>query len=131
MGNISVEQNQYDKAVALLEEQGAKVKPIDSASNRMGYSGTNAVVKTKAGIPAEIQVNTPEMIYAKEKPEIARAILGNEKFAEVAAKSGGPGGRGHQLYEEYRSLPESDPRAAELAAESRAYYDHIRNAGGQ
>jgi hypothetical protein len=128
---IVVEQSQYDKAVALLKEQGAKVKSIDPASDPMGYSGTNAVVKTKAGIPAEIQVNTPEMIYAKEKPEIARAILGDEKYAELVDKSGVPGGRGHQLYEEYRSLPEGDERAAKLAAESRAYYDQVRTAGGQ
>jgi len=97
----------------------------------MGYSGTNAVVKTKTGLPAEIQVNTPEMIYAKESSANARAILGEEKYSELAAKTGVPGGRGHQLYEEYRSLSAGDPRAADLARESRAYYDHIRQAGGQ
>ena len=89
------------------------------------------MVKTKAGIPAEIQVDTPDMIFAKEKPEIARAILGERKYADIAAKSEVPGGRGHQLYEEYRNLPAGDPRAAELAAESRSYYDHIRNTGGR
>ena len=36
---IVVERSQYDKAVALLKEQGAKVKSIDSASEPMGYSG--------------------------------------------------------------------------------------------
>ncbi|HKX31855.1 MAG TPA: peptidoglycan-binding protein, partial [Blastocatellia bacterium] len=65
---VVVEQSQYNKAVALLKQQEAQVKEISAASDPMGYSGTNAVVKTKAGIPAEIQVNTPEMIYAKESP---------------------------------------------------------------
>jgi hypothetical protein len=128
---IVVEQSQYHKAVSLLKEQGAKVKTIDPKTDPMGYSGTNAVVKTKAGVPAEIQVNTPEMIYAKERPEIARAILGDEKYVELATKSGVPGGRGHELYEEYRKLPEGDQRAASLATESRAYYDRVRNIGGQ
>lgn len=128
---IVVEQRQYNKAVALLKKQGAKVKSIESTSDPMGYSGTNAVVKTKAGIPAEIQVNTPEMIFAKEKPEIARAILGEQKYAEISAKSGVPGGRGHQLYEEYRGLASGDPRRDRVAAESRAYYNQVRQAGAQ
>ncbi|HKX31134.1 MAG TPA: hypothetical protein VJ302_25825, partial [Blastocatellia bacterium] len=108
-----------------------QVKEISAASDPMGYSGTNAVVKTKAGIPAEIQVNTPEMIYAKESPANARAILGEEKYSELAAKTGVPGGRGHQLYEEWRSLPPGDPRRGQLEAESRAYYEQVRKAGGQ
>jgi hypothetical protein len=127
---IVVEQSQYGKAVALLEEQASKIKTIDAATDPMGYSGTNAVIKTQAGISAEIQVNTPEMIYAKESPAVAKAILGESKYAELAGETGVPGGRGHELYEAWRSLPEGDPRAASLASESRAYYDGIRQAVG-
>jgi hypothetical protein len=127
---IVVEQSQYDKAVAMLKAQGAKVKTIDATKDPLGYSGTNSVVKTKAGISAEIQVNTPEMIFAKEKPDIAKAILGEEKYAELAEKAGVPGGRGHELYEQYRVLQPNDPRAGTIAAESRAYYDQVRQAGG-
>ena len=71
------------------------------------------------------------MIYAKESPGNARAILGEEKYAELASKTGVPGGRGHQLYEDYRNLPPGDPKRAQLEAESRAYYDQIRRNGGQ
>ena len=46
------------------------------------------------------------MIYAQHKPDIARAILGEKRYAEVTAKSGVPGGRGHDLYEEIVTLPE-------------------------
>jgi hypothetical protein len=84
---IVVDWNQYDKAVALLKEQGAKVKNIDGTSDPMGYSGTNAVIQTKASLPAEIQVNISEMIYAKESPANGRAILGEKKYAELAAKT--------------------------------------------
>ncbi len=128
---IVVEADQYDKAIALLKGQGAKVKNIAPSSNPMGYSGANAIIGTKVGVPAEIQVNTPEMIYAKESPAAAKAILGEEKYAELASRTGVPGGRGHQLYEEYRSLPDGDPRAVELEAQSQAYYDHVRKAGGR
>jgi hypothetical protein len=107
------------------------VKIIDAASDPMGYSGANAIIRTKAGIYAEIQVNTPAMIYAKESPQIARAILGDAKYSELASETGVTGGRGHQLYEQWRSLPVADPRRAQIEAESRAYYDHIRQTGGR
>jgi hypothetical protein len=128
---IVVDWNRYDKAVALLKEQGAKVKNIDGSSDPMGYSGTNAVIKTKTGLTVEIQVNTPEMVYAKESPADGRAIFGENKYAELAAKTGVAGGRGYQLYEAWRSLPPGDPRRDQLEAESRAYYDQVRRAGGR
>jgi hypothetical protein len=128
---IVVDRHQYDKAVALLKEQGAKVKNIDASSDPLGYSGTNAVIKTTAGILAEIQLNLPEMIYAKESPANGRAILGEKKYTELAAKTGVPGGRGYHLYEEWRSLPPGAPRRDQLVAESRAYYDQVRQTGGQ
>ncbi|MEP6873620.1 MAG: DUF6861 domain-containing protein [Burkholderiales bacterium] len=127
---VVVEQSQYGKAVALLEEQASKIKTIDAATDPMGYSGANAVIKTQAGISAEIQVNTPEMIYAKESPSVAKAILGESKYAELAGQTGVPGGRGHELYEAYRSLPAGDAGRTALEAESRAYYDGIRQATG-
>jgi hypothetical protein len=129
---IVVERSQYNNALALLKERGAYVRQIDGASDPLGYSGANSVIRTKAGIPAEIQVNTPEMIYAKETPDIAKAILGEGKYTELASKPGMPlGGRGHKLYEEWRSLPRNDPRRKAIAAESRAYYNQVRQIGGQ
>lgn len=127
---IIVGEKQYGQAVAILRDQGAKVKTITSAADPLGYSGTNVVIRTKAGIPAEIQVNTPGMIYAKESPANAVKILGEAKYAELRMKAGVEGGRGHALYEKYRKLAPGDPRAAEIAAESRAYYDYIRKTLG-
>jgi hypothetical protein len=133
---IIVGEKQYGQAVAILQNQGAKVKTITSAADPLGYSGTNVVIRTKAGIPAEIQVNTPGMIYAKESPANASKILGEAKYAELRMKAGVEGGRGHALYEKYRKLNPNNPKeaklAAEIAAESRAYYDYIRKTlGGQ
>jgi len=123
---IVVEQDQFKNATSLIRNQGAKIKTHDAASNPLGYSGSNAVIMTQAGIPAEIQINTPEMIYAKESPEIAKVILGDEKYADLTSKLGLPGGRGHSLYEDYRSLPDGDSRASKIAAESCEYYNSIR-----
>lgn len=129
---IVEDQNQYNNTVTLLKQQGASIKIHDAATHPLGYSGTNAFIKTEAGIYGEIQVNTPEMIYAKELPPVAKAILGEEKYAELTTKPGmPPAGRGHQLYEEWRSLPEGDPRRGLLEAESRAYHDEVRRIGGK
>jgi hypothetical protein len=128
---IVEDQSQYDKALTLLKQRGADIKTHDATTHPLGYSGTNAFLKTESGLTAEIQVNTPEMIYAKEMPATVRAILGEDEYNRLAAKTGVPSGRSHQLYEEYRSLPEGDPRAADIRREGRAYHDHIRKTGGQ
>ncbi len=75
-------------------------------------------MKTQSGITGEIQVNSPEMIYAKESPANARAILGDETYDAIANRVGVPGGRGHALYEHYRSLPENHPSGKALEQES-------------
>ena len=126
---IVVERSEYDNAVRMLKEQGIPVKNVEAASDPLGYSGAKSVVQTKAGIPAEIQVNTPEMIYAKEPAANAKAILGEQRYAEIAEKAGVPGGQGHAMYEQYRTLPAGDPRAKAIEAQSRAYYDQIRRIG--
>jgi len=69
------------------------------------------------------------MIYAKEQPAIAKAILGDQQYAALAEKAGVPGGGGHQLYEKYRKLPPGDPLRDQLAQESRAYYQRVRTGG--
>lgn len=103
------------------------VKIIDSATDPLGYSGMNVSVPTKAGIPAEIQINSPEMIFAKERPEIARAILGDEAYHKIAAKPGMPaGGKGHEFYERWRSLDPKSPEAKAVAAQSCEYYNAFR-----
>lgn len=61
-------------------------------------------MKTKSGLTAEIQVNTPEMIYAKESPALARELLGDKKYNEIHTKTGIEGGQGHKYYEEWRKL---------------------------
>jgi hypothetical protein len=73
---IAEDQNQYGKTVELLKQQGAKIKTHSADTHPLGYSGTNAFIKTEAGISAEIQVNTPEMIYAKRNPPSRQVNFG-------------------------------------------------------
>jgi len=126
---IVVDEPVFDKVVVLLDKEGATIKVIGPGVDPMGYTGINAKLPTKAGLTGEIQVNSPKMIYAKESPANAKSILGEEKWNEIAAKTNLPGGLGHKLYEEYRSLPLGDPERDRLEIESSAYYNQIRERG--
>lgn len=124
---IVVPQAKIDDVVRDLEQAGAKVKRISPAADEYGYSGVNSNLPTKAGLMSEIQVNSPEMIFAKEPEELARAIIGNDAYADIAARAGVEGGLGHKFYEAGRSLPIGDPQLEAIQVESRAYYETVRS----
>lgn len=126
--SIIVPEERINEAVARLRSQGASVKVIDGATHPLGYSGINTIVTTQSGLRAEIQVNTPEMIYAKESEGVARQQLGNDVYDEIAARTGVPGGKGHDLYEQWRMLDPESAAAKDLAEQSKAYYETIRKA---
>jgi hypothetical protein len=123
---IIVPSEKIDDVVRDLKEAGAAVKRIDPETDPFGYSGVNSNLKTRSGLIAEIQVNSPEMIYAKESEGLARGILGNDAYEEIARKVTVPGGQGHLLYEMGRSLPAESERLSQIEAESRSYYESIR-----
>ena len=127
---IIVDQKNVGAVAAELGKRGADLKIIDGASDPLGYSGVNSSLKTRAGINAEIQVNTPEMIYAKEPPHLARALLGDELYNGVAAKSSVEGGLGHKFYEQWRVLPSKSSEAKAIADQSKAYYNAVRRGNG-
>lgn len=60
----------------------------------MGYSGNIVNIQTSNGLIAEIQVNTDRMIYAKEKPEDAKRILGEKRWKDIQNQTGMKGGAG-------------------------------------
>lgn len=93
----------------------------------MGYFGGNIKVMTDSGLMAEIQVNTPAMLYAKEKD--AQQLLGNVLFNKIKKATGMEPGRGHALYEKFRVMsPEemAGPSGQSLAKQSADYYQKIR-----
>ena len=88
-----------------------------------GYSGLNFVVRLPDERPGEIQVNIPEMIYGKEKEEVARDAIGVETLDPEQVPD--RGGLGHSLYEIYRVAPAG--YIGRLAAMvSRSYYAYLR-----
>lgn len=93
-----------------------------------GYSGNIINLKMPNGIQAEIQVNTPKMIYAKETETNARKILGDKVCDQIAKETGMQGGLGHKYYEDIRILDEVKDIAkiAELTKLSKSYYAHFR-----
>lgn len=92
----------------------------------MGYSGNIVNIRTSNGLTAEIQVNTDRMIYAKELPEEAKRILGENRWNEIRKETGLEGGLGHKYYEEWRMMEKSNPKAIEIAEKSAEYYSHFQ-----
>jgi hypothetical protein len=93
----------------------------------LGYKGNAIIFKTKNGMFGEVQINTPEIIYAKETESIGRKMLGDKKYDEIAKRIGVKGGLGHKLYEEWRVLKEksSTKRKSQIETESKNYYKHF------
>lgn len=131
---LTKNQQAYQTAVEKLtgHPDTVRVTTHTPKAHPMGYSGTRVVVKAPNGHLAEIQVNTPEMIYAKETAAVAKNMLGEKLYEKVKARLGDKieGGKGHQIYEEYRKLdPEKDlAKRMALEAESKQYYDSVRTA---
>ena len=92
----------------------------------MGYSGNIVNIRTSNELTAEIQVNTDRMIYAKELPEEAKRILGENRWNEIHKETGLEGGLGHKYYEEWRMMDKSNPKAIEIAKKSTEYYSHFQ-----
>lgn len=92
----------------------------------MGYSGNIVNIRTSNELTAEIQVNTDRMIYAKELPEEAKRIIGENRWNEIYKEIGLEGGLGHKYYEEWRMMDKSNPKAIEIAKKSAEYYSHFQ-----
>lgn len=92
----------------------------------MGYSGNIVNIRTTNGLTAEIQVNTERMIYAKERPEDAKRILGKKRWEEIHNETGMEGGLGHKYYEQWRILDKSSNEALKIVEKYIEYYSHFR-----
>lgn len=110
-----------------LQRRGAEVSYQNYVET--GYTGYNTKFRFSDGSYGEIQANTPKMIYAKEKPEIAKSIIGAETHARIARETGLEGGRGHALYEKIRTMGKlsNSKEKNELLRQSREYYSHFKS----
>lgn len=98
------------------------VKIVDPSQDPCGYSSITVFVKVQDR-PAEIQINTPEMIFAKQGEKTVQRILGDSLFMKIKMKYNLDGGLGHCFYEIFRA---NLPGAAEAAAASKDYYQYFR-----
>ena len=123
-----VEDLTKEPAVKLFQrDMGISAVKRQTADRYMGYTGTIVNLKMPNGLLAEIQVNTPNMIYAKEPREVAEQLIGKEKWLEIRRETGLEGGLGHKLYEEIRVLKKGDPRRTVLKRQSEEYYKHFQD----
>lgn len=108
-------------------EQAFKVERIKPQSTSLDYSGHLMNVWVSDGIRAEIQVNTPQMIYAKETA--ARDIIGDDIYKAIRKATGLPPGMGHKYYEEWRVMTPAEKaskKGHDLIEKSRQYYEKIK-----
>lgn len=99
-------------------------KFVDPKTDPLGYFGYNTKFRASNGHIAEIQINTPSMIYAKEPAESAIAQLGKELYNKLNKQYNGTGGKGHKYYDAWsKALEELNFKLADkIAKESSTYY---------
>ena len=124
---IIVEKGEIEEVLAELEKSPSHIRTKRQTVDKFdGYSGNIINVSTSNGVVGEIQVNTAKMIYAKEQPEIARTILGDDVYDSIARQVGVEGGRGHYYYELIRVMDSTSPaelkKKHELIEKMRKYY---------
>ncbi len=114
------------KIASEMEKESILVKLKQQNYTSTGYRGYLGNVKLSDGTFGEIQINTPEMIYAKEQPSVAKSVIGTDKWNEINKKTGVQGGLGHDYYEQERVLIGNDAetiaKKEAIQAKSRDYY---------
>jgi hypothetical protein len=97
---------------------------IQTPDKFLGYSGNIVNLEFPNKMVYEIQVNTPEMIYAKETESISKQILGETIWNEIKDKYKVHGGLGHKYYEEIRVLDKvlDADKIFDLTKKSMDYY---------
>ncbi len=108
-----------------IVKRAVKAKITKAETDPLGFSSVNSKFKAN-DIIAEIQVNTPDIIYAKEPADSAKNILGSKLFKDMDKKYKGIGGKGHLMYEKWRVLNAESSRAIAIAKKSREYYSLFR-----
>jgi hypothetical protein len=102
-----------------------QVKEVLPEGDPCGYSSLTVFVRTSNERAAEIQINIPEIIYAKQSESSVTRILGTDGYLRIKGKYQLEGGLGHVLYEIYRVSPASAD-GMEAAEVSKHYYAYFR-----
>lgn len=99
---------------------------VQDFSKTSGYRGFMVHINTGRGKrQGEMQVLSDKMIYAKEKPEVARALIGSKRYDEIRRETGLRGGLGHTYYEKSRDNSRSKRSRRYYERKSREYYKNF------
>lgn len=123
---IVVPRNSIPGVISMLEKSDLFLRHKTQITS-LGYTGHIVNIRTKNGTVGEIQVNTPKMIYAKEKPAEARRILGEDLWNKIREETRMEGGLGHKFYEAYRVLDPESAEAKQILRQSYEYYKHFKD----
>lgn len=109
---------------AILKELGAHPTHIrtkhQSRKDYGGYEGNITNIRVK-GVTGEIQVISPEMIYAKGPMHVAYKMLGKQKFLEIKNRTGLLSGQGHAFYEYLRTQKKGGEKHSKMADQKNYY----------
>lgn len=122
---IIADKKDINSIITDLMKQKSFVR-LKEQNTPLGYVGNIVNLTTDSKLIAEIQVNTPYMIYAKETPQIAKQLLGENTWNKIKKKTNLEGGLGHKFYEEWRVLNPKSRKAIEIAKKSIEYYKHFK-----
>lgn len=126
---IVADKSKLDSIANMLQKDGTlkctRYK-IQSGSSYYGYTGRLLNFRLPNGMVGEIQVNTPEMIFAKEKPDVAKSIIGSARWNSIRNRTGLEGGLGHEYYEKIRVLDKGTEEYEKYVRLSEAYYAHFQ-----
>ncbi|WP_196815166.1 RHS repeat-associated core domain-containing protein [Photorhabdus temperata] len=127
---IVVENDQISSVRKVMKHYvGADIKTIEPTRKSFGYSGVNSTMKTRVGVVGEIQINSPDMIFAKESERNARRVLGDAKFDALDAHYSArnvDGGQGHLFYDILRDPSSREDLKTTLTDVSMRYFDKFR-----
>lgn len=102
---VVVAYKDLDSVVADLRKDPRFIKvKVQEGADYFGYKGVITNLQTQNGLIAEMQVNTPGMIYAKVSKNTALKLIDEKTYDMIAKKTGLPGGLGHKYYEKIRVL---------------------------
>lgn len=134
---IILPEENIESALAELQKNSrfSRLKRQDDAGS--GYKGNIVNLSFGQGFMTEIQVNTAEMIYAKETVADAYRILGGKEYRRIYSQTGMPGGWGHRYYETTREKNRLSrkgtfdkngrtKRGSNDSTDSRAYYSNFK-----
>lgn len=111
-----------------LGNKDFKMTRAKKQSTSSGYTGNLINLKhRRTGVEVEIQVNTPKMIYAKEKLSDGARILGAKTMKSIFKETKTPAGWGHSLYEQDRVRDNrGDAKKVRAQQLSRGYYSKFQ-----